>query len=154
MKKREDFHLDQDLRESVRVGVIVLTPQEVLLIERFKNNRRYWVFPGGHKRRGEKLVETAVRELTEETNIKSEEKELTRILDYLNSHSQEREVFYLLKLKKALSAKIVGEEKIKNSSANSYQPVWYPLKNLAEIKNSLYSIEARDWLVNYSPPLG
>jgi len=83
MKKREDFHLDQDLRESVRVGVIVLTPQEVLLIERFKNNRRYWVFPGGHKRRGEKLVETAVRELTEETNIKSEEKELTRILDYL-----------------------------------------------------------------------
>jgi len=58
-----DFHQDQNLRENVRVGVIVLTPQEVLLIERFKNNHHYWVFPGGHKRKREKLVETAVREL-------------------------------------------------------------------------------------------
>jgi 8-oxo-dGTP diphosphatase len=146
-----DFHQDQNLRENVRVGVIVLTPQEVLLIERFKNNHHYWVFPGGHKRKREKLVETAVRELTEETNIKAEEKELTKILDYFNSHSQEREVFYLLKLKKALSVKIIGEERAKNSPANSYQLVWYPLKKLSKIKSFLYSVEARDWLMNFLP---
>ena len=154
MPSRVGFHKDQDLRENVRVGVIVLTPQEVLLIERFKNNRHYWVFPGGHKRKGEKLVETAVRELAEETNIKSKEKELTKILDYFNSYSRQIEVFYLLRLKRPLSVKIVGEEKTKNSSSNSYQLVWYPLRKLNEIKSSLYSIEARDWLVSYSLLLG
>ena len=154
MKKREDFHQDQDLRENVRAGVIVLTPQEVLLIERFKNNRRYWVFPGGHKRKGEKLVGTAVRELVEETNIKAKEKELTKILDYFNSHSRQREVFYLLRLKRSLSVKIVGEEKTKNSFSNSYQLVWCSLRKLNEIKSSLYSIEAREWLVSYFLLLG
>jgi 8-oxo-dGTP diphosphatase len=144
-----DFHQDQNLRENIRVGVIVLTLQKVLLIERFKSNRHYWAFPGGHKRKGEKLVETAIRELAEETSIKAEEKELTKILDYFNSHSQEREVFYLLKLKKPLSVKIIGEEKTKNSPANSYQLAWYPLKKLDKIKSSLYSIEVRNWLINY-----
>ena len=66
---KKDCHCDEDLRENVRVGIVVLTPQEVLLIKRFKNNRRYWVFPGGHKRKNEQLIETAIRELKEETNL-------------------------------------------------------------------------------------
>jgi len=57
----------------------------------------------------------------------------------------------LLKLKKALSVKIIGEERAKNSPANSYQLVWYPLKKLSKIKSFLYSVEARDWLMNFLP---
>ncbi|KUK82736.1 MAG: Uncharacterized protein XD98_0515 [Microgenomates bacterium 39_6] len=149
MKKGEDFHQDQVLREKARVGVIVLTPREVLLIKRFKDNRHYWVFPGGHKRKGEKLVETAVRELAEETNIKASEKNLVKILDYFSDYSQRREIFYLLKLKKPLPVRIVGEEKLKNSPSNSYQPVWYSLEKLTEIKDSLYYIKAKNWLMNH-----
>jgi ADP-ribose pyrophosphatase YjhB (NUDIX family) len=108
-----DFHQDQNLRENIRVGVIVLTLQKVLLIERFKSNRHYWAFPGGHKRKGEKLVETAIRELAEETSIKAEEKELTKILDYFNSHSRQREVFYLLTLRNPYRQKSLVRKKQK-----------------------------------------
>lgn len=154
MKKGEDFHQDQDSRENIRVGVIVLTSRGVLLIKRFRDNRHYWVFPGGHKRKEEKLVETAVRELAEETNLKADEKNLTKILDYFSDYSQRREIFYLLRLKKPLPVKIVGEEKLRNSSSNSYRPVWYPLEKLAELKDSLYSIEARNWLMDHLKSAG
>jgi len=100
------------------------------------------------------LVETAVRELAEETNLKASKKNLTKILDYFSDYSQRREIFYLLRLKKPLPVKIVGEEKLKNSPSNSYQPVWYPLEKLAEIKDSLYYIEAKNWLINYFESAG
>ncbi len=71
---KKDFHRDEDLRENIRVGIVILTPKKVLLIKRFKNNRHYWVSPGGHKRKNEQLIETAIRELKEETNLSTKKK--------------------------------------------------------------------------------
>ena len=144
---KKDYHCDEDLRENVRVGIVVFTPKEVLLIKRFKNNRRYWVFPGGHKRKNEQLIETAIRELKEETNLDAKKEDLEKILAYFSAYSQIKEVFYLLKKEKPLPVKIIGEEKERNTVVNSYRLVWYPLEKIDQIKNILYPEEARNWLI-------
>ena len=146
---KKDCHCDEDLRENVRVGIVVLTPQEVLLIKRFKNNRRYWVFPGGHKRKNEQLIETAIRELKEETNLSAKKENLKQILAYFSAYSLREEVFYLLKKDKPLPIKIIGEEKERNSTANSYRLVWYPLEKIGQIKDVLYPEEVKNWLIDY-----
>ncbi len=146
---KKDCHCDEDLRENVRVGIVVLTPQEVLLIKRFKNNRRYWVFPGGHKRKNEQLIETAIRELKEETNLSAKKENLKQILAYFSAYSLREEVFFLLKKDKPLPVKIIGEEKERNTAANSYQLIWYPLEEIDKIKDTLYPEEAKDWLVSH-----
>ena len=145
----KNCHNDENLRENVRVGIVVLTPKEVLLIKRFKNNRHYWVFPGGHKRKNEQLIETAIRELKEETNLPAKKENLKQILAYFSAFSQRKEVFYLLKKDKPLPVKIIGEEKERNTTANSYRLIWYPLEKIDKIKDTLYPEEAKDWLVNH-----
>ena len=146
---KKDYHCDEDLRENIRVGIVVLTPKEVLLIKRFKNNRRYWVFPGGHKRKNEQLIETAIRELKEETNLPAKKENLEKILAYFSAYSLREEVFYLLKKDKPSPVKIIGEEKERNTTVNSYQLIWYPLEEIDKIKDTLYPEEAKDWLVNH-----
>ena len=146
---KKDYHCDENLRENVRVGIVVLTQKEVLLIKRFKNNRHYWVFPGGHKRKNEQLVETAIRELKEETNLPAKKENLKQILVYFSAFSQRKEVFYLLKKDKPLPIKIIGEEKERNSTANSYRLVWYPLEKIGQIKDVLYPEEVKNWLIDY-----
>ena len=144
-----DYHEDKELRENIRVGIMVVAPQEVLLIKRFKKGRHYWVFPGGHKRQNERLIETAVRELKEETNIDALSKKLKKVLQYKNRDTEEEEAFYLLKVDQPCSVKIIGEEVIKNSQEDSYQLVWFPKSKMEQIKSVLYSIEARDWLLDF-----
>ena len=143
----KNCHKDEDLRENIRVGIVVLTPKEVLLIKRFKNNRHYWVFPGGHKRKNEQLIETAIRELKEETNLPAKKENLKQILAYFSAYSLREEVFYLLKKEKPSPIKIIGEEKERNTVVNSYRLVWYPLEKIDQIKNILYPEEARNWLI-------
>ncbi len=145
----KNCHKDEDLRENIRVGIVVLTQKEVLLIKRFKNNRHYWVFPGGHKRKNEQLIETAIRELKEETNLPAKKENLEKILAYFSAYSLREEVFYLLKKDKPSPVKIIGEEKERNSAVNSYQLIWYPLEKIDKIKDTLYPEEAKDWLANH-----
>ena len=145
----KDCHNGEGLRENIRVGIVVLTPKEVLLIKRFKNNRHYWVFPGGHKRKNEKLAETAIRELKEETNLDAKKEDLEKILAYFSAYSLREEVFYLLKKNKPLPVKIIGEEKERNTVVNSYRLIWYPLGEIDKIKDTLYPEEVRNWLVSY-----
>jgi len=144
-----DYHEDKELRENVRVGIFIVAPEEVLLIKRFKKGRHYWVFPGGHKRQNEKLIETAARELKEETDIDALPKELKKVLQYKNRDTKEKEVFYLLKINQSCPVKIIGEEVIKNSQEDSYQLVWFSKSRIGRIKSVLYSIEARNWLLDF-----
>jgi len=144
-----DYHRDKELRENVRVGIFVVSLQKVLLIKRFKKGRHYWVFPGGHKRKNERLIETAARELKEETNIDALPQKLKKVLQYKNRDTKEREVFYLLKVNQPCPVKIIGEEIVKNSQENSYQLVWFPKNRIGQIESSLYSIEARNWLLDF-----
>ena len=52
--------------------VIILKDNEVLLIKRVKNNRTYYVFPGGKAEVGETPEMTAMREAYEELGVQVE----------------------------------------------------------------------------------
>jgi bis(5'-nucleosidyl)-tetraphosphatase len=68
-------------------GIIPLRKQQgewqVLLI---KHRKGHWAFPKGHPEKSEKPEETAVREFTEETNLK--------VVSFLNIASQKEHYFF------------------------------------------------------------
>ncbi len=51
-------------------ALIVNPSKELLLIHRIKNEREYWVFPGGSIEEDESAAEAVVREVLEETSLK------------------------------------------------------------------------------------
>ena len=52
--------------------VVILKDNEVLLIKRVKNDRTYYVFPGGRAEQGETPEMTAMREAYEELGVQVE----------------------------------------------------------------------------------
>ena len=69
-------------RPYVGVGVIVFRDQEVLLIKRNKEpHKGQWSIPGGKQMLGETTLETANRELMEETGVKVEKLLLVDVVD-------------------------------------------------------------------------
>jgi 8-oxo-dGTP diphosphatase len=70
-------------RPYVGVGVLILNDkEEVLLALRLASHGTgEWSFPGGHLEFGEKVFETAKREVKEETNLDIEEFQLISVCD-------------------------------------------------------------------------
>jgi 8-oxo-dGTP diphosphatase len=58
-----------------RASGIIIQNGQVLIIHRIRNNKEYWVFPGGSVENNETIEEALVRELSEELGIKVEHKE-------------------------------------------------------------------------------
>lgn len=74
---------DYPNRPLIGVGTVVFKDDRVLLIRRGKAPRKgSWSLPGGRQRLGERVRETAVREVKEETGL---EVELTALLDVVDS---------------------------------------------------------------------
>lgn len=91
MKNIEDSDVRND--DSQARGIIV-KENKVLLMFRRRDGREYYVFPGGHMRYGEKPIDTATREIEEETTIKV--KNLKLAYEVVNeSNSQEREYYFV-----------------------------------------------------------
>jgi len=53
----------------VRVAGILIEDDRILLIEHTKNNRKYWLVPGGGVDWGESAAEALIREFKEETSL-------------------------------------------------------------------------------------
>jgi len=71
-------------RPIVAVGVVVFKEQHVLLIKRNKPPKSFmWSIPGGAQGLGEKLQETAKREVFEETGIKIKNVKLLDVVDFI-----------------------------------------------------------------------
>tara|TARA_Y100000996_G_C22023936_1_gene437999 strand:- start:6 stop:449 length:444 start_codon:yes stop_codon:yes gene_type:complete len=69
-------------RPYVGVGIIVFRDQKVLLVKRKKEpNKGQWSIPGGKQMLGETTLETANRELMEETGVKVEKLLLVDVVD-------------------------------------------------------------------------
>ena len=64
-------------RFRIRVGGITFINKRILLITHVKNNREYWVTPGGRVEFGEPATDTLIREFKEELNMDTE------IIDFL-----------------------------------------------------------------------
>ena len=84
-------------------GAIVVDDGKVLLV---KHNAGHWDFPKGHVEEGETEIETAIREVKEETNIDIKiEKENKYISEYSPKENVMKTVIYFI------GEKVGGEDK-------------------------------------------
>ena len=64
---------------KVRVAVILIKDERILLVKHRKQQRSYWVLPGGTVAKRETIEETAKREIREEVNLEIARGELVFI---------------------------------------------------------------------------
>ncbi|EOV0116860.1 NUDIX domain-containing protein [Vibrio parahaemolyticus] len=108
-----------------------------MLIQRFQNDRHYWVFPGGSVEVGEPPVEAAKREALEETSL-----ELNRVQKVFELENQGRLETYFLSYVGSSKVKLgVGPEQTRQSDVNQYHLKWVRLEQLHTIP--LYPEQAK-----------
>lgn len=118
------------------VGVIV-NNKKLLLIHRFKNDREYFVFPGGSIEPGETIENALIREMKEETGLDVEiDKPLFQIYNW-----RRKEYYFLIKKFSGVPA-LGCPEKERMNSKNQYYLIWVSLFEIANLSN-LYPEEAR-----------
>ena len=61
--------MEMEIRPRVRVAGILIENNKILLIEHKKNDKKYWLIPGGGVDWGERTAEALIREYKEETNL-------------------------------------------------------------------------------------
>lgn len=61
--------MTQANRIRIRVAVVIVQDGKILLCQHEKNNRRYWLIPGGGVEFGETVAEAGARELKEEAGL-------------------------------------------------------------------------------------
>ena len=117
--------------------ILINDHREVLLIERVKGDRHYWVFPGGSVEDGESLSEAAKREALEETSI-----ELTSLKFVFQNQNQGRQEHYFLShIGSATPTLGNGPEQQRQSVSNQYILRWVSFTELAELP--LFPAEAK-----------
>jgi 8-oxo-dGTP pyrophosphatase MutT (NUDIX family) len=111
--------------ERTRAGIILVENGRVLLIERRREGKHYFVCPGGGVEPGESFEAAAVREAREELGV---DVELTHAVFQVNFGGQQ----------KYFVGQVVGgtvqllpfdEHKLRGS----YQPAWIPIERLIEL---------------------
>ena len=118
------------------VGVII-KDNNVLLMQRIKNGRSYFIFPGGSVEQGETIEDTVIREMKEEVSLSVK---LDKLLFQIENFGRE-EYYFLIKEFSGTIA-IGGPEKERMNKNNQYHPIWIPLTDLISLGN-LYPEEAR-----------
>ena len=113
-----------------RAGVIVCSGDEILLIQRIKGDRQYWVIPGGGIDEGETSLEAACRELREELELVVQQDQL-RLICQITSQGND-ETYYQIEIEKKEFV-IHGEEKERSNEKNVYIPTWIRKDELQEL---------------------
>jgi ADP-ribose pyrophosphatase YjhB (NUDIX family) len=112
---------------KVRAAVILMEGDRILLVKHSKSGKEYWVLPGGGVEEGESLVETAAREIKEETNLEIKVKKLVFISEAIppDKHRHVIDFFFTGEI---LSGEIkMGEEDILKDIK------FFPVSALSEI---------------------
>jgi len=125
------------------VGVILSKDKErIILIERHKNGRHYYVFPGGGLENSDKTERDALlREIKEETNT------LVKIIGQpykLKIKGHSKQIFYICQHLGGVPL-VVGEERKRQNKNDQYIAKWIPVEKLTQKK--AYPLEVRDWLL-------
>lgn len=103
-------------------GCIIVEDGKVLLV---KQTKGHWGFPKGHVEDNETEVETAIREVKEETNIDVEIEENKRYtMEYVTDKGKMKEVVYFI------AKKIGGEIKAQECEINVIE--WLTFKEALE----------------------
>ena len=117
----------------MRAGIILYNPniQSLLLIHRIKDNRDYYVIPGGGQNPGETALQTAQREIAEELGWDIPKQDLKPAFSLYNQGRQE--VYFLYQTSQTSTPTIQGEEKERSTTKNLYLPCWITLQELNSI---------------------
>ncbi len=126
-----------------RASLIVINEQqEILLMERYKGNRHYWVFPGGGVEDNETFEAAAIREAMEEVSLS------IHCLSHTFTISNEgREEQFFVAIDFSGEVKLgIGPERGKSSPTNTYSPSWIAINKLCEL--NLFPIEGKRALLD------
>ena len=94
------------MKKLISAGGVIIYQNKVLLLKREKS----WVFPKGKVKEGESLIQTAIREIFEETGIKVNDKSIeignTNYKYMTNDEQFEKTVYYYLFIVNDISVNI------------------------------------------------
>lgn len=103
-------------------GCIIIENNEVLLLQQTEG---HWGFPKGHVEKEETEIQTAIREVKEETNLDVEIDKNKRYTEcYITKRNTQKEVVLFL------ARKIGGEIKMQESEIKNIR--WLPFKQAIE----------------------
>lgn len=99
-------------RPRVRVAGIVIQENSILLIQHIKNEKKYWLVPGGGVDWGESLEEALIREYKEETNLDVEVKDFLFFSETISPDKNKHVInlYFLVKIKNDSETMKIGNE--------------------------------------------
>ncbi len=99
-------------RPRVRVAGIVIQENSILLIQHIKNEKKYWLVPGGGVDWGESLEEALIREYKEETNLDIEVKDFLFFSETISPDKNKHVInlYFLVKIKNDSETMKIGNE--------------------------------------------
>ncbi|MBP9826916.1 NUDIX domain-containing protein [Candidatus Saccharibacteria bacterium] len=127
-----------------RVAGIIIHNDSILLIRRKKNQKEFFVLPGGGIEAQESPKMAIKREILEETSINVTPGSLIYSIQYDNDASQDYFICRYVDGEPALGDYNEAAE-MRQGGPNQYFPEWQPLAALPRL--TLYPLEVRDWLI-------
>ncbi len=112
---------------SYRAAILLFQEDKIALIERHRDGRHYFTFPGGHIDPGETPAQAAVRETCEELGLVVEIERLVVRMKF----QQDWQYYFLVKVTGGEFGTGCGEEILNpKPGRGTYQPCWEPLSEL------------------------
>ena len=99
-------------RPRVRVAGILIENNKILLIEHSKNEKSYWLLPGGGVDWGESTEDALKREFLEETNLEIKVGEFLFMSETLSPDKVKHVINLYFMVKKVSGSLKLGEDKI------------------------------------------
>lgn len=113
-----------------RAGVLVVRGGRVALIERVRENRKYWVIPGGRVEAGETIEQAALREAEEELGTAIRLGPLRVTIDHREADGSVQRQWYFEAYVESEVIRMTGPETEYSSSRGTYTAVWMNLDQL------------------------
>lgn len=114
----------------IRAAAVLIQNHALALIERYRDGKHYFTFPGGGVDSGETSEQAVVREIEEELGLQ------VRVLGLIAEvwFRGNRQLYYLVEQTGGVFGTGLGEEytdpQPHNPNIGTYRPMWMPLKDV------------------------